>query len=114
MTSNLEKSTVSILDLVGSAVRVHLHTVSSSQAIPCYAQDFVSIADSSSSRTEDNESSGYLRGNRKCEENFEDASSNFVQAVRIFLLNYGTSQTKKSLKHTQVLLMRKKGKNKNQ
>ena len=91
VTSNLEKSTVSILDLVGSAVRVHfiatqyLHI--SSDTLLC-SRLRVAIADSSPLLAQKTTRVlGTSAGIGSVEENFEDASSNFVQAVRIFLLN---------------------------
>jgi hypothetical protein len=97
VTTNLRKSTLSILDLVGSAVRVHfvatqyLH-ISSSDPVLC-SRLRVAIADSSLLLAQKTmRILGSSDGIGSVEENYEDASLNFVQAV---------------------LLMRKQSKNQN-
>ncbi len=100
VTSNLEKSTVSILDLVGSAVRVHfiatqyLHI--SSDSLLC-SRLRVAIADSSLLLAQKTTRVlGSSAGIGSVEENFEDASSNFVQAVRIFFTHSCDIASKKN------------------
>lgn len=86
VTGKLQRSTLSILDLVGSAVRVHfiatqyLHI--SSDSLLC-SRLRVAIADSSLLLAQKTTRVlGSSAGIGSVEENFEDASSNFVQAVR--------------------------------